>query len=139
MPAAEPTFPLVLRRRLVGLAYGAMHSARRGTGSDVAGSRPYRPGDDVDSIDWAASARLSCARDNDEFVVRERYAEEAPRVVVLCDRRPEMGFFAPPLPWLDKAASMRRTVELVIESVSVARGFIGYLYYARGAPLWRPP
>src|SRR5207244_3698179 len=116
-----------------------MHSARRGTGSDVAGSRPYRPGDDVDSIDWAASARLSCARDNDEFVVRERYAEEAPRVVVLCDRRPEMSFFAPPLPWLDKATAMRRAVELVIESVAVARGFIGYLDYAGGEPFWRPP
>ena len=35
-------FPLVPRRRLVGLAFGAMHSARRGIGSDVAGSRPYR-------------------------------------------------------------------------------------------------
>ena len=45
MPASEPTFPLVLRRRLIGLAYGAMHSARRGMGSDVAGSRPYRTGD----------------------------------------------------------------------------------------------
>ena len=41
------TFPLVPRRRLLGLAFGAMHSARRGLGSDVAGSRPYQPGDDV--------------------------------------------------------------------------------------------
>ena len=65
MPTAEPTFPLVLRRRLIGLAYGAMHSARRGTGSDVAGSRPYRPGDDVDAIDWAASARLSSTHGQD--------------------------------------------------------------------------
>ena len=30
---ARLTFPLVPRRRLVGLAFGAMHSARRGTGS----------------------------------------------------------------------------------------------------------
>src|SRR5438132_13489323 len=132
-------FPLVPRRRLIGLSFGGMHSARRGMGSDVAGSRPYRPGDDVDQIDWAASAKLSSVRDSDEFVVRERYAEEAPRVVVLCDRRPEMAFFEPPLPWLDKAAAMRRAVELVIESVAVARGFIGYLDYAGGAPFWRPP
>ena len=48
--------------RLVGLSFGAMRSARRGAGSDVAGSRPYRPGDDVDTIDWDASARLSSAR-----------------------------------------------------------------------------
>ena len=46
---------------MIGLAFGAMHSARRGMGSDVAGSRPYRPGDDVDAIDWAASAKLSAA------------------------------------------------------------------------------
>ena len=39
MMLREPTFPLVERRRLVGLAFGALHSARRGTGSDVAGSR----------------------------------------------------------------------------------------------------
>jgi uncharacterized protein (DUF58 family) len=139
VPGVELTFPLVSRRRLIGLSFGGMRSARRGMGSDVAGSRPYRPGDDIDTIDWAASARLSSARDSDEFVVRERYAEEAPRVVVLCDRRPEMAFFAPPLPWLDKAAAMRRAVELVIESVAVARGFIGYLDYADGEPFWRPP
>ena len=64
MPGADLTFPLVSRRRLIGLSFGGMHSARRGTGSDVAGSRPYRPGDDVDTIDWAASARLSSVRDS---------------------------------------------------------------------------
>ena len=35
----------------IGLSFGAMHSARRGRGSDVAGSRPYVPGDDVKAID----------------------------------------------------------------------------------------
>ena len=30
-----------------------MHSARRGLGSDVAGSRPYLPGDDMDAILYA--------------------------------------------------------------------------------------
>ncbi|MBI4172789.1 MAG: DUF58 domain-containing protein, partial [Actinobacteria bacterium] len=103
MALRELTFPLVPRRRLVGLAFGAMHSARRGTGSDVAGSRPYVSGDDVDAIDWAASARLSSARDSDQFVVRERFAEEAPRVVIVCDRRPELAPPAPELPWLRKA------------------------------------
>ena len=41
--AAAASFPLVLRRRHVGLAFGATPSSRRGPGSDVAGSRPYRP------------------------------------------------------------------------------------------------
>lgn len=116
-----------------------MRSARRGTGSDVAGSRPYRPGDDVDTIDWNASARLSSARGTDEFVVRERYAEEAPRVVLVCDHRPEMSFFSPPLPWLAKGEAMRRACELILESALAARSFIGYLDFADGSPLWHPP
>ena len=45
-------------------------------------------------MDWAASARLSAARGTDEFIVRERFADEAPRVVVLVDRRPSMGIGA---------------------------------------------
>jgi uncharacterized protein (DUF58 family) len=137
---ADLTFPLVPRRRLVGLAFGAMHSARRGTGSDVAGSRPYRPGDDVDGIDWAASARLSSARGSDEFVVRERFAEEAPRVVLLCDRRPEMALFPQELPWLDKAEALRVAAEIVAESTAKARGFVGYVDHADdGEPFWQPP
>lgn len=141
MALRELTFPLVPRRRLVGLAFGAMHSARRGTGSDVAGSRPYVPGDDVDAIDWAASARLSSARDSDSFIVRERFAEEAPRVVVVCDRRPEMALCSPDLPWLHKAEAMNAAAELISDSTAKARGFVGYLDFAEGAdaPYWRPP
>lgn len=135
----ELTFPLIPRRRLVGLAFGAMHSARRGLGSDIAGSRPYLPGDDVDQIDWAASARLSSARGTDEFIVRERYADEAPRVVVVCDRRPEMELFPPELPFLSKRAAMRAAAEIVAESAIAARGFVGYLDFASGEPFWQPP
>ena len=143
------TFPLVPRRRLVGLAFGAMRSVRRGRGFDVAGSRPYRPGDDVRAIDWAASARLSAARGADEFVVRERFAEEAPRVVIVCDRRPEMALFPPGFPWLSKPAAIREIGTLIADSVLKARGLVGYLDYAcvehpdpairTDAPFWRPP
>ena len=76
---------------MIGLAFGGVRSARRGIGSDVASTREYRPGDDVGWMDWAASAKLSAARGDDEFIVRERFADEAPRVVVLCDRRPSMS------------------------------------------------
>ncbi len=76
---------------MIGLAFGGVRSVRRGIGSDVASSREYRPGDDVAWMDWAASAKLSAARGSDEFIVRERFADEAPRVVVLCDRRPSMS------------------------------------------------
>ena len=133
------TFTLVPKGRLVGLSFGTMRSYRRGAGSDVAGSRPYQEGDNVHTIDWAASARLSSARQRDEFIVRERFAEEAPRVVVVADRRPEMTFFAAPLPWLDKAEAMRQTVELVIQSASLVGGFVGYLDFAEGEPYWLPP
>ena len=116
-----------------------MRSLRRGSGTDIAGSRPYRPGDDVDAIDWAASARLSTAKGEDVFVVRERFAEEAPKVVIVCDRRPQMAHFAAPLPWLDKPAAMRHVVELVLASAGAAGGFVGYLDYADGLPHWRQP
>jgi uncharacterized protein (DUF58 family) len=116
-----------------------MRSLRRGSGTDIAGSRPYHPGDDMDAIDWAASARLSTAKGRDEFVVRERFAEEAPKIVIACDRRPQMAHFASPLPWLDKPEAMRHTVELVLASAGAAGGFVGYLDYADGDPHWRQP
>ncbi len=139
MPGARLTFPLVPRRRVIGLSFGTMKSLHRGAGTDVAGSRPYRPGDDMDAIDWGASARLSTAKGGDEFVVRERFAEEAPKVVIVCDRRPEMSCFGPPLPWLDKPQAMRTVVELILASAGAAGGFVGYLDYADGDPHWRQP
>lgn len=139
MAQARLTFPLVPRRGVIGISFGTMRSLRRGTGTDVAGSRPYRPGDDMDAIDWAASARLSTARGRDEFVVRERFAEEAPRVVVVCDRRPGMACFTAPLPWLDKPLVMRTAFELILASAAGAGGFVGYLDQADGELFWRPP
>jgi uncharacterized protein (DUF58 family) len=133
------SFPLVPRGRLIGLSFGTMRSLRRGRGSDIAGSRPYQAGDDVHAIDWAASARLSSARGTDEFIVREHYADEAPRVVIVCDRRPGMSFFAPPLPWVDKAEAMRQAARLIMESASLVGGFVGYLDHGDGDPYWVPP
>jgi Protein of unknown function DUF58 len=137
----EPVFPLVVRRRLIGLAFGTTRSARRGLGSDVAGSRPYLPGDDMRTIDWAASARLSAARESDEFVTRERFTEEAPRVVVVCDRRPTMSLYPRDLPWLSKPEAMRIAGSLIGDSSVRTRGAVGYLDYAAGGPepFWRPP
>ena len=133
------TFPLIPRRRVLGLPFGALHSARRGLGSDVASSRPYRPGDDVDRIDWNASARLSLARGTDEFVVREHFAEEAPRVVSLVDRRPSMSIFPEGWPWLQKPVAVQSAVRLVSDSAIAARGLLGYLDEGEGEPFWHPP
>jgi hypothetical protein len=132
-------FPLVPRRRVIGLAFGGVRSERRGIGSDVASTREYHPGDDVAWMDWAASARLSAARGSDEFIVRERFADEAPRVVVLCDRRPSMSIAASPLRQLDKPRAILVTLDLIGQSALAARSLTGYLDYAEGEAYWRPP
>jgi uncharacterized protein (DUF58 family) len=133
------TFPLIPRRRVLGLPFGGLHSLRRGLGSDVASSRPYEPGDDVDKIDWAASAKLSLARGTEEFIVREHYAEEAPRVVVLQDRRPSMSLFAEEWPWLCKPRAVAECTALIGRSAIAARGLLGALDEAEGVPAWQPP
>lgn len=133
------TFRLVSRRRLLGLAFGAMHGARRGTGSDVGGSRAYVPGDDPDRINWAASARLSSARGTDEFVVREYFADEAPRAVVVLDRRAAMR--SAPGPWLRKDLACEAAAGLVASSVAEARGLLGQLEILDDPTTvrWSPP
>ncbi len=141
MSGRRDVFPLVPRQRLLGLSFGVIHGIRRGVGTDVAGSRPYRPGDDRDAIDWAATARLSSARASDEFVVRENFADDAPRVVIVVDRRPEMALSSPDVPWLRKHEAMRTAARLIADSVAEARGLAGYLDLAEGAdaPFWLPP
>ena len=58
MSAVEQIFPLVPRRPLLGVSYAAMRSARRGVGTDVAGSRAYIPGDDGRITGLSKLARL---------------------------------------------------------------------------------
>ncbi len=132
-------FPLIPRRRVIGLAFGGVRSVRRGIGSDVASTRQYHPGDDLAWMDWAASAKLSAARGDDEFIVRERYADEAPRVVVLCDRRPSMGITASAFRPLDKPRAISSALDLIGTSARAARSLTGYIDYAFGEPYWRPP
>ena len=92
-------------------------------------------------IDWAASARLSAARSEDAFIVRERFADESPRVVIVADRRPAMALCPPGLPWLDKAAAMRNAALLIATSTARARGAIGSLDFGDGdvEPVWLTP
>jgi uncharacterized protein (DUF58 family) len=114
------TFPLIPRRRFAGLYGGTRRSIRRGDGDEVVGTRAYRPGDPVASIDWAVSARLSAARATDEFFVHEYYAAETPRVAVVLDPSPSMALYAPPLPWLDKAKAAEAATELIAASARAA-------------------
>ncbi len=135
MTATPHPFPLVPRRRFAGVQFGERRSPVRGSGSEVAGSRAYRPGDPVTTIDWGASARLSAARGEDQFVVREHFAEQAPRVALVVDRRPEMAFYGPPLPWLDKRAATESAARLIAASAAAARGDLAYT----DDEAWIPP
>jgi uncharacterized protein (DUF58 family) len=142
MPALErQTFPLVpRRRRLVGLPFGDLPSRRRGQGGDVIGTRPYAAGDPVSTIDWYATARLSAVSGRDEFVVRDRSADEAPRVVLLCDRRPAMGLFPSSLPWLEKPRAILEASLSIVASATASRSDVAALDLADGVdPHWLAP
>jgi uncharacterized protein (DUF58 family) len=119
--SAGAVFPLVARRRVAGLAPGTLPSRRRGQGLDTAGSRLYRPGDDVRLIDRHASARLSATTDQDLLVVREHLTDETARVVVLVDGRPSMTARLDGVPWLSKPEAARSICELVARSAAGAR------------------
>lgn len=136
---ATGTFPLIPRRRVIGLAFGGVRSVRRGSGSDVAGSRQYVPGDNLAWIDWAASARLSAVRNSDEFIVHEFFADEAPHVVMIADRRASMSIGPSPLRRLDKPEALLQSLRLIRESARVTRSLTAYLDHADGETTWRPP
>ena len=133
------TFPLVPRRRLIGLPFGEVASRRRGRGSEVIGHRPYERGDPVTTIDWPASARLSATSGTDAFVVRDHAADEAPRVVLVIDRRPAMALYPEPLPWLAKRDALREAVVAIATSAAVAQADLAALDFGDGAAWWLPP
>jgi uncharacterized protein (DUF58 family) len=133
------TFALLPRRRLTGLPFGEIPSRRRGQGGDIIGHRPYTPGDPVTTIDWFASARLAATSGEDAFVVRQHAADEAPRVVIVVDRRPAMGLYPAPLPWLHKPAAVREAVAAIAASVEAARADMAALDFGDGEAWWLPP
>jgi uncharacterized protein (DUF58 family) len=125
----------VPRWRPAGSPFGRLRASRRGLGSSVAGSRPYRPGDSLAAIDWKSSARLSSARSEPEFIVREHFADEAPRVVMVADRRASMSLY--PGPWLSKPEALLTIWTLVSSTALAELGLVGYL--DAGEPTWVPP
>jgi uncharacterized protein (DUF58 family) len=129
---------------LTGGTFGGYYSLRRGRGTDIAGSRNYIPGDQLAWIDWKTSARFSAIQDEDAFVVREHYADEAPRVLIVADHHPSMALYPEELPWLDKADVLRQVIVAVVASAHAARAYIGYLDFSGaetrgGAGYWVPP
>ena len=133
--AARP-FPLVPRRRFLGVQFGRRRTSRRGDGDEIAGTRPYQPGDLTAHIHWAASARLSEARGTDEFVVREFFAEQAPRVALVVDRRPGMAIHPSPTPWLDKRRAAEAAERLIAASAIAERGELALSDGVTRSPTW---
>ncbi len=103
-PAQHPPRPWLRRRQLAPVPAGRRHRQDR----------------------LARLGKLSLARGSEEFIVREHYAEEAPRVVVLCDRRPSMSIFANGWPWLRKPEAIREAARVIGDSAVAARGLLGY-------------
>lgn len=134
MTAVRP-FPLVPRRRFVGAEFGDRRSRRRGRGDEVAGARPYRRGDHIGWIDWKASARVSAAHGEHEFVVRQYFADRAAQVVLVCDRSATLDLYRPPLPFLDKGAAAGAAARLVAASAMAARARLAYVDHAVTAPV----
>jgi uncharacterized protein (DUF58 family) len=138
LTAAELAFPLVPRWRPVGSAFGRLRAARRGLGSSVASTRPYRAGDDPGTIDWKLSARLSSIRGGAEFIVREDFADEAPRAVFVGDHSPSMSLYQDDLPWLSKPAALRAVWSAVAAASVSELGLAGYLDTAPGEAWFAP-
>jgi len=139
VPERELIFPLVPTRRSARLDVAGLTSRRRGSGSEQAGSRPYNRGDAVRLIDWRASARLSTARASDEFVVRDRLADDAVRVLLAVDRSVSMMLFPAELPWLHKPDVVREAGRMILASATAAHALVGYAEHGpRGAALERP-
>jgi uncharacterized protein (DUF58 family) len=143
--AAAAPVPLYPRRRLLGAASGGATSIRRGGRADVASSRPYRPGDHLRTIDWKASARASSASNSDKFIVRERFNEETPAVVIVMDRRPGMALYPRDLPWLHKPAALHEVARILVASALNHRALLAYLDFAShlgsgsGTAFWQAP
>jgi uncharacterized protein (DUF58 family) len=91
---------LKARRAVEDMLGGEYHSVFKGTGIAFEEVRPYQPGDDVRSIDWNVTARMS-----QPFV--KRYIEERERTVVLAvDASGSLGFGTGLLPKREVAAEL---------------------------------
>jgi uncharacterized protein (DUF58 family) len=138
-PRERRTFPLVPRRRRTGLPFGDLPGRRRGHGSEVISHRPYEPGDPVSAIDWSATARLSAVTGADAFVIRQKAADEAPRVVLVADRRPAMGLYPSALPWFSKRQALTEALQSIVTSAEAARADVAALDFAEAEAWWLPP
>ena len=144
---AREAIPLHPRRRLIGTGVAAAGRASAGrTGPTSRARGPTGPATTSATIDWKTSARLSSARNGDEFIVRERFSDEMPAVILVADRRPAMAAVSrAELPWLSKpeavldgrsaSSSRARSSSGRSSATSTSRRTTAE---RAGAPFWEP-
>ena len=124
----------------------AARASRRGPGSDVAGSRPYRARRPArhDRL-----VRLRAALGGARHATSSSSASTTPTrrraSCVVCDRRPAMALFDASLPVaLEAGGRCGRRATLIVVSALAARGDVGYARLRgaaarHGEPYWLPP
>jgi uncharacterized protein (DUF58 family) len=103
---------LTIGRRIHGLVPGEFRANDLGGGLELAGVRPYQPGDDVRRMDWNVTARTAVAH------VRVHVPERALTTWLVLDVSPSMTF-----------GTARRRKADVAEGVAIA---VGHLATQRG-------
>ena len=68
-------------------------------------------------------------------MIRSKAADEAPRVALVFDRRPAMGLYPSPLPWLAKRVALREASVAIVASAEAARADVAALDFAGGERL----
>src|SRR5581483_10344045 len=109
--------------------------ARAAVGAGTAGRRgaqltrrafPLVPRRRLIGTPFGVSRGARRGRGSDEFVVRELYVEESPRVMITVDRRPSMGVYGNGLPWLDKPAAVSAAADTISRAAGAARAELGH-------------
>ena len=80
---------LPVMRKLLSIMDGQHSALRQGRGWEFMDLAPYQAGDDVRSIDWAATARTGSP------VIKRREATANLQVMLVVDTGREMGALAP--------------------------------------------
>lgn len=143
LPEADSTTPTIeevrrqvrhieirARRALRDAIAGEYRTAFRGRGLEFAELQPYKPGDDVRSIDWKATARLRTP------VVRRYVEEREQTVLILVDVSGSMGYAASGPSVRDRAVEIAGVVGLAAAS---ANDLVGMAAFATDVVLAVPP
>ena len=121
---------LTVRRRLEGLVPGDQRTQALGPGTELAQIRAYRPGDDVRTLDWNATARTG------EPHVRVHVAERSVTTWLLLDLSASMAFGTADRLKVDVAEG----VATAVGRLATRRGNrLGVLTFGAGRPRILPP